>query len=100
MITKTLVRLATTLGVCLTIAGCGGGGGGEGGAATPPAPPPSVLYYSRQNDCWRKELPSIYKATQHVIPASLPFAEDAHKTKKQQQQQQQKKQQQQQQQDI
>lgn len=43
----------------------------------PPPPPPSVLYYSRQNDCFRKELPSIYKATRHVIPASIDFAEEA-----------------------
>ncbi|CAB9499276.1 Jumonji domain containing 7 [Seminavis robusta] len=50
--------------------------------ATPPPPPPSVLYYSRQNDCFRTELPSIYKATRHVIPDSLPFAEEAFGTGK------------------
>lgn len=43
----------------------------------PPPAPPSVLYYSRQNDCFRNELPSIYEATRHVIPASLDFAEEA-----------------------
>ena len=43
----------------------------------PPPPPPSVLYYSRQNDCFRTELSSIFEATRHIIPSSLSFAEQA-----------------------
>ena len=43
----------------------------------PPPPPPSVLYYSRQNDCFRTELPSLYAATKRAIPKSLAFAEEA-----------------------
>jgi Cupin-like domain len=47
-------------------------------APPPPLPPPpSVLYYSRQNDCFRNELPTIYEATRHVIPDSIQFAEEA-----------------------
>lgn len=48
----------------------------------PPSPPPSVLYYSRQNDCFRSELPSILEATRHAIPESLEFAEEAFGTGK------------------
>jgi hypothetical protein len=42
-----------------------------------PPPPPSVLYYSRQNDCFRTELKTLHQATAHVIPETFEFAEGA-----------------------